>query len=426
MTPATNDNFPMASSTRLVVGADNGKVTDGRPRVLIVDDSHDNRRLLETILGKQGYQTMIAADGEQAISMALWHEPDLILLDVMMPRMDGYQVCEELKRDQRFAEVPIIFLSALSEAVDRVKGLEMGAVDYINKPFHTGEVLARVKTQIQLGTLTRELRRSNCQLLERQTQLEDDLKAAREIQASLLPRSRMIAEPWVKVDWRFEPCDSVGGDVFNVFWLDRENLAAYIVDVSGHGLPAAMVTVAVSRSLSADSGYSIHRTSRGEPRIASPGEVLRRLDAEYPMERFGKFLTVVYMVLNCRTRNLQFSCAGHPPPLVVHPDGATESLSRGGTIIGLGGSIPFDEGEIQLDPRDRVFLYTDGLTECENGNEEAFGYERMATELSAARDQNLPAACGRVTDRLSVFAEGAPPADDITLCGLELQHVMKG
>jgi sigma-B regulation protein RsbU (phosphoserine phosphatase) len=391
-----------------------------------VDDNPVNRRLLESILGRQGYQTTVAADGEQAIAMGLSRDFDLILLDVMMPGKDGYQVCAELKRAQRCAETPIIFVSALAEADDHVKGLELGAADYINKPFNRGEVLARVNTHIQIGTLTRELRRMNSELLARQLLLEQDLAAAREIQASLLPRSRSIAEPWVKIDWCFEPCDSVSGDVFNVFWLDHEHLGAYIVDVCGHGVPAAMVTVAVSRSLSPDNGWAVERTPDGQSKIASPGEVLRRLDAEYPMERFGKFLTIVYLVLNCRTQRLAFSCAGHPPPLLVRGDGQIESLNRGGTIIGLGGGVPFDEGEIELHPSDRVFLYTDGVFERENAAEEAFGQDRVAHELYAARGDSLPVACERLTRQLNVFARGAPPTDDITLCGLELQNIMKG
>ena len=396
------------------------------PRILIVDDNPVNRRLLESMLGRQGYQTIAAADGAQAIAMALSQDPDLILLDVMMPGKDGYQVCTELKRDRRCAETPIIFVSALGEARNHVKGLELGAADYINKPFNRGEVVARVNTHLQISTLARELRRTNSELLARQVQLEQDLQAAREIQASLLPRSRSIAEPWVAIDWCFEPCDAVSGDVFNVFWLDREHLGAYIVDVSGHGVPAAMVTVAVSRSLSADNGWAVDRSPDGNSRIASPSEVLRRLDAEYPMERFGKFLTIFYMVLNCRTQTLSFSCAGHPPPLLIRGDGAIESLNRGGTIIGLGGGVPFDEGEIQLHSSDRVFLYTDGVFERENAAEEAFGQDRVAHELHASRGDSLPAACERLSEQLNVFARGAPPTDDITLCGLELRNVMTG
>src|SRR5215469_1296386 len=395
-------------------------------RILIVDDSQTNRRLLEVALTRRGYQTISAEDGEQAIEMVHAHNPDLILLDVMMPRKDGYQVCAELKGDPRFAEIPIIFLSALSEAANRVHGLELGAADYVSKPFNIAEVAARAKTQIQLSMLTRDLRRSNAELLARQIQLEQDLKAARDIQSSLLPRSKAIAEPWVKLDWCFEPCDSVGGDFFNVFWLDAEHLGIYIVDVCGHGVPAAIVTVAVSRSLSADSGCSVHRSPDGKYRIASPAEVLRRLDSEYPMQRFGKFLTIVYLVLDCKTHQLLFSCGGHPPPLVVRAGGAIENLNRGGTIIGLGGGLPFDEGLIQLDPGDRVFLYTDGVIERENSNEELFGQDRLARELCATRNESLPAACERLTHQVNTFARGAPPTDDFTVCGLELQGTMEG
>jgi sigma-B regulation protein RsbU (phosphoserine phosphatase) len=112
--------------------------------------------------------------------------------------------------------------------------------------------------------------------------------------------------------------------------------------------------------------------------------------------------------------------------LLVRGDGQIESLNRGGTIIGLGGGVPFDEGEIELHPSDRVFLYTDGVFERENAAEEAFGQDRVAHELYAARGDSLPVACERLTRQLNVFARGAPPTDDITLCGLELQNIMKG
>jgi phosphoserine phosphatase RsbU/P len=403
------------------------KAIGGRDiRILIVDDDRIQRHLLEAILSHEGYQAIVAADGEEAIAMAVAQDPDLFLLDIMMPGKDGFQVCAELKDDPRFADKPLLFLTSKSDAADRVRGLELGAVDYISKPFNTREVLARVRTHIQIRILTEQLRHTNLELLERQKELERDLRAARDIQSSLLPRSRAIAEPWVKVDWRFEPCDSVGGDLFNVFWLDHENLAAYIVDVSGHGVPAAMVTVAVSRSLSADSGCSMDRSYSGGSKITPPSEVLRRLDAEYPLERFGKFLTVVYMVLNCRTKLLRLSRAGHPPPLLLHASGTIETLSSGGTIIGIGGSVPFDEGAVQLEPRDRLFLYTDGIVERENQNEEPFGHERMTETLHDARDESLLTACERVTDRLAMFAQGVPSSDDVSLCGLELQREMTG
>lgn len=405
--------------------ATNSTAAGAKPgRILVVDDNQTNRRLLQAILARKGYRTTIAIDGEQAVQTALADPPDLILLDVMMPRKDGYQVCAELKHDPRFAEIPIVFLSALAAATDRVKGLELGAADYINKPFDIAEVLARVKTQLQISILTRDLRAANGELLRRQAQLEQDLRAARDIQTSLLPRLKSIAEPWVKADWRFAPCDQVGGDVFNVFWLDHEHLGAYVVDVSGHGVPAAMVTVAVSRSLSIDGGCTVERGVDGSALIASPGQVMRRLDQEYPIERFGKFFTIVYLVLNCRTRTLKFSCAGHPPPLLVRGDGSVQSLEAGGTIIGIGAALPFEEDQLQLRPNDRLFLYSDGITEREGGGGEVFGAQRLTDELSGSARDSLPAVCERLFGELEAFAQGAPATDDVTLCGLELDMPM--
>ena len=141
-------------------------------RILIVDDNPINRRLLQAILAKQGYATIMASNGEEAVDLALSENPDLILLDVMMPRKDGFQVCTEIKQYPAFAETPIIFLSSLSAATDRIRGLELGATDYICKPFDIGEVLARVKTQLRVGTLTRELRAANHELQMRQALLE--------------------------------------------------------------------------------------------------------------------------------------------------------------------------------------------------------------------------------------------------------------
>jgi len=139
---------------------------------MVVDDNPINRRLLQAILDKQGYATIMASEGEEAVALALSENPDLILLDVKMPLKDGFQVCTEIKQYPAFADTPIIFLSSLSAATDRIRGLEVGAIDYICKPFDIGEVLARVNTQLQVSTLTRELRAANHELQMRQALLE--------------------------------------------------------------------------------------------------------------------------------------------------------------------------------------------------------------------------------------------------------------
>ncbi|NQU64119.1 MAG: response regulator [SAR324 cluster bacterium] len=121
-----------------------------QPLVLIVDDSLENVRLLEHLLTISGYQTASAKDGKIALAYLQKNAPDLILLDIMMPGLNGYEVCIEAKQIEDVKDIPIIFLSAKSDTEDLVKGFEAGGVDYITKPFKTAELLARIKTHVEL------------------------------------------------------------------------------------------------------------------------------------------------------------------------------------------------------------------------------------------------------------------------------------
>ena len=147
-------------------------------KILIVDDNPVNRRLLLGILAKEGYELLEAVDGEEAVQVAVRELPDLILLDIMMPKKDGYEVCRELKSDSRFAAIPIIFLSAMAETKDKIKGLEMGGADYVTKPFDRGEVMARCRAQLKICDLTKRLELANQDLLEKQRLIDEDLKDA--------------------------------------------------------------------------------------------------------------------------------------------------------------------------------------------------------------------------------------------------------
>lgn len=403
-----------------------GPPSDGH--LLIVDDNAINRRILVGILRKESYALSTAADGEEAVEAARRDPPDLILLDIMMPAKDGYQVCADLKTDPRTEHVPVIFLTALADPADKIKGLELGAVDYITKPFDAGEVLARVRNQIKIQRLTEDLRRANRGLREQQALIDADLRAAAGIQRSLVPA---VPPPLAAVDvaWRFIPCQRVGGDLFNLVALGPHHLAAYVIDVSGHGVPSAMVTVSLSQFLSLHAGR-LYAHGTTEP--AAPADVLRRLDREYPIERFDKFCTVAYTLLDLRDGRLRYSVAGHPHPLVQRGDGRLEALEAGGPIIGLGGAVPFEEAETHLAPGDRLILYTDGVVEHRGPDSDQFGDERFRDELTRTRDLSPDAACEHILAAMRAFAGadgppaadecdalGAPHDDDITLLTLE-------
>ncbi len=387
--------------------------------VLVVDDNDVNRKILRRLLRKEGYELFEASDGNRALEIARREPLDLVLLDVMMPGLDGHQVCVALKADSRTADLPVIFLSALSDTLDKIKGLELGAVDYIGKPFEPAEVLARVRTHLKVRRLTRELLATNRDLVAKQQALDADLRAAADIQRSLIAK---VAPPInsLAIAWRFIPCDRIGGDIFNFEPIDDDNLAVYVVDVSGHGVPAAMVTVSVSQSLLPQTGY-IRRDVGGAIDICPPGEVLRLLDNEYPIERFEKHFTICYLVLNHTDGRLRYSLAGHPKPVLLRADGTLQLLEAGGPIIGLGGIVPFAEEEITLSPGDRLVLYTDGIVEFENPSGLAYGEPRFHEQVRLTQAQPLNDACDQIIDSLRRFGGSARFQDDVTLVAFEFK-----
>ena len=388
-------------------------------RVLVVDDNGPSRGLLKLILVKAGYDVAEAVDGEDALEQAFAFMPDLILLDVMMPKMDGYEACTVLKQDGRMRDVPIIFLSGRSGAEDKVRGLDAGGVDYIAKPFYQEEVLARVRNQLKIRSLTQQVMRANEELLQKQRYLDQDLRAAAGIQESLLPKQAPGIKN-VEIAWSYKTCDQIGGDIFNVMRLDEHYLAFYMLDVSGHGVPAALVTVSVHQRLGAPTGFATKRRLNVPPyyEIVPPREVLRRLDEEYPFERFDKFFTIVYVVLNFRTGGLQYSNAAHPYPLLIRADGSLETLDKGGGVIGVGGGHALKEGEKQLHSGDKLILFTDGLIEAENDHGESYGEDRLRSLLQELRHEPIRSLLDGIMDALNTFTRGEKPQDDISLLGI--------
>jgi sigma-B regulation protein RsbU (phosphoserine phosphatase) len=391
-------------------------------KICIVDDNLVNRKLLAGILKKEGYELLEAEDGKEAIDLTLRELPHLVLLDIMMPKKDGYQVCEELKRDRRSAHIPIIFLSAKTQVEDKIKGLDLGGADYVTKPFDRGEVLARVRAQLNIARLTKEVMEANEELMRKQRRLNEDLEAAAGIQQSLLPQGAPDMEN-VAVAWRFMPCESIGGDIFNVIRLDETHWAIYMLDVSGHGVPSALVTVSVSQMLHPNRGLLLKKAITPPPfyEIRNPAEVLNLLDREYPIERFNKYFTITYLILDVKEGLIRYSNAAHPPPIIVRRDGTLELLDKGGTIIGMGGVLPFEEGQKRVDPGDKLLVYTDGILEYEDKQGQFYGQERFHEVLQQLRERPIAEVVDGVIDAIMGYGDRNPPRDDVTLLGIEFK-----
>ena len=280
---------------------------------------------------------------------------------------------------------------------------------------------------LKYAAVEKQLKQLNRELLWQQKRIYEDLQAAADIQKSLLPQRTDIYER-VDVAWYFEPCDKIGGDIFNMIQPDEDHCIIYMLDVSGHGVPAAMVTVSVSQLMQLHTGFLI-KAGTGtslEHKIKSPAEVLDALDREFPFERFNNFFTINYLILNTKTGITNYANAGHPKPVLLRNNGSIEELESSGPPIGTRGlsftdeKILFKAEQIQIYPGDKLMFYTDGLVEYYNNNHEYYGHSRFFDSLKEHAEKSVADIVDATINSLKLFGNNAKPADDVTLLGIEL------
>lgn len=299
-----------------------------------------------------------------------------------MSGQDVYEVCAEIRNRFQTSNIPIIYMTDRAENRDRIRILELGGAQYIAKPIDGEETLARVKSRLRIRDLAKKLIKANKDLL-RKEQLDENLKAAAEIQQGLLTSAHLGVKT-IDMAWRFRPCDRMGGDTFNMFGLDEDKWAIYVHDVTSHGVPSALIAVSVSQLLRPQIVFFTKRGIPNSPyyQIVPPSEGLKMLDEQYPFERFSRFFTITYIILNTRTGHLRYANAGHPPPVVLRKKSTIDVLRDGGTIIGIGGGcVPFREGDRELLGGDKLFIYTDGIQEYQGKKNLLFGPDHFYSEL---------------------------------------------
>jgi phosphoserine phosphatase RsbU/P len=327
--------------------------------ILIVDDTPTNIGVISGAL-KDTYRTKIATNGEKALALANAEEkPDLILLDIMMPGMDGYEVCTRLKADPATAEIPIIFLTGQTGAEDETRGFEVGAVDYVHKPFSPAVVKARVRSHILL-------REARAQLAMQLHALNEELEMARQIQLSILPHS-VPQLPGLDIAARYSPMTSVAGDFYDFIQIDDQHIGILIADVSGHGLPSALIASMIQVALAGQAAHA------GEPARVLDG-LNRALAGKFTMN----FVTAAYVYLDLEKKFLRYAGAGHPPVLRFRDsEGKTTQLLENGIVLGMIDDAEYTALEIPLEPGDRHVLYTDGIPEAADASEEQYGFDRI-------------------------------------------------
>ena len=281
-------------------------------QILIIDDDPAIQILLTRTLARQGYEIILASDGEEGLAKARQLRPALVICDWVMPRMNGLEVCRQVKAIPELSTTFFILLTSQRSIENRVKGLDAGSDDFLCKPIEMSELKARVRAGLRLHQLSRDLQ-------QQKQLLEAELIEAAEYVCSILPEP--LTEPPTTIDARFIPSRKLGGDSFDYYWLDTDHLTVYLLDVSGHGLRAALPSLSVINLL----------RSRGLNQVNyyQPSEVLRGLNKTFQMtQRNDKYFTIWYGVYHAKKRQLVYASAGHPPAILFSLEQKAVSVEK--------------------------------------------------------------------------------------------------
>ncbi len=357
-----------------------GEAGDQEGTILVIDDDEMNRDLLGRHLGRQGYRVISASSGTEGFSLLRDNQCDLIILDIMMPDINGFKVLELLKMDKILRHIPVIIMSALDDMKSIIHCIEIGAEDYLPKSFNPVLLKARVRACIEKKRLRDKEQQYVRALMESQKRLDEELNEAARYVRSLLPSPM---EGPVRSRWAFIPSARLGGDSFGYQWLDDDTLALYLMDVSGHGIGAALLSVSVMNTLNA---RGFQNTD-----YADPADVLRTLNNSFQMERQNDmYFTIWYGVYHLRERTLRFSNGGAPPAVLMEfREGggtAVSVLDSEGAAIGIAEETGFFPACVNIPEKARLYLFSDGIFDIRRKSGKVFGRGEFVNLLSMIPD----------------------------------------
>jgi phosphoserine phosphatase RsbU/P len=353
--------------------------TDHSVTVLLVDDqaiiAEAVRRML---VGESDISFHYCNDPTQAIELANRLTPTVILQDLVMPELDGLTLVKFFRANPSTREVPLIVLSTKEEPIVKAQAFAIGANDYLVKLPDKLELVARLRYHSKGYIAQLERNEAYRKLAASQKQLAEEVAQAAKYLCSLLPKP--ISQGPLRVDWRFVPSTQLGGDSFGYHWLDDEHFAVYLLDVSGHGVGASLLSVSALNVLRSQSlpGVDFH----------DPAQVLDRLNKTFVMEQHDqRYFTIWYGVFSQKTRQLTFSGGGHPPALLQagsdQTTGELRQLESQGPPIGWDLDSPFETMAVALDPCARLFIFSDGVYEIEKADGENWAFDEFIHFMAA-------------------------------------------
>lgn len=404
--------------------------------VLIVDDSKSYRFLMASMLTKFGFSVKEAEDGKQALQLIKEHSIHIVISDWEMPVMDGLELCRAIRSGDFGHYIYVILVTARQSTDDLVAGLESGADDFLSKPVNQSQLRARLHAAERVLSLESALAARNEKLTYAYQQIESDLQAAAKIQHSILPLHNLDLGGF-EADWLFLPSAYVSGDVLNYFLLGEQHIAFFSVDVAGHGVSAAMLSLAVAREFFTgriSSNFLLDQDTDGNMRPVAPHRVVSELNRRFCLDNdeIFSYYTLIYGIIDNKTGQGALCQAGHPTPIIVRANGELSVAGYGGFPVGLFPDADYQDCPFTLNRGDRLYLYSDGVSECENSHQELYGEQRLQELLSDCLalpknqvfehvEKALTLWCNKTHEHLpgSEIKGSQPFADDISLMVIE-------
>jgi len=398
------------------VAPDSSATTETSPGglLLVVDDNEMNRDMLSRRLLRQGHQVEMATNGREALDMIEAHKFDLVLLDIMMPEMNGYEVLEYIKTDPSLRHIPVIMITAVDEIESVVRCIELGADDYLPKPFNPILLKARINASLEKKRLRDQQVAYTHQLDLENRRKSDELEQARQIQLSMLPAAPP-AIPYLDIAAQQKTASEVGGDYYDFFPQPNGKLFVAIGDATGHGVGSGLMVAMTKASLMATEEAELTDL------IKKINRVLTRID-------LGRQLNMSLMVLEIVPSSngnltVRASGGGIPPIYVLRPGGIAEEVLISGLPLGVMEEASYTLTEFTLNPPDTMLLMSDGLPETFNSKRELLGFKQLKSALHQFDVTRLSAE--QILEQVMAvgddWAAGYPLQDDVTLVTMKVK-----
>ena len=393
-------------------------------RVLVVDDSRAQRHILAMYLRRWGYEVLESASADEALALCATVRVGMVISDWMMPGMTGVEFCKRFKALPREDYGYFILLTSKSEKSEIADGLEAGADDFVPKPVSSDELRARLRAGLRILGMQAELVEKNRliassmdELQKLYDSLDRDLIEARKLQQTLVRERHRDFGP-AAASLMIRSSGHVGGDLVGAFQIDDRRIAVYSVDVSGHGVASAMMTARLAGYLSGsspDQNLAFHQLPDGRRAVRSPAAIAQEFNRLMLEEiQVEQYFTMAYAVLDLATGKVVLTQAGHPHPMVLRADGRLEMVGDGGLPIGLIPDATYDDSAVTLGAGDRLFLMSDGITECPGPTGLDLGEEGLALMLERLEGLDSPALLEALVWDLTAHAGSDHFSDDVS------------